>query len=668
MDERIQKVCPRHLSRNAYLYVRQSTVRQVFENAESGKRQYALRDKAVGLGWQMDKVIVIDGDQGHSAASMTDREGFKRLVTEVGLGHAGIVMGLEVSRLARNNADWHRLLEMCALADTLIMDDDGIYAPNDFNDRLLLGLKGTMSEAELHVLKTRLRGGIVNKAKRGALNIPIPVGYVRNAENRTVLVPDKQVQDTIRFFFETFQRTGSASGVVRLFRKQGVKFPKQWWSGHRKDTVAWAELTLARARRTLHNPCYAGAFCYGKTKMTRTDDGKHQSRPRPREEWLAMINDAHPGYITWGQYENNLRTLEENSRALNPKYRTPPREGCALLQGLVVCGICGSRMTVAYHLKKGQFVPQYICSNYGVEHAQTKCQAISGQGIDNAISNLLREAFSSHSMQITLAVREKLQSRLKEVDNLRKQEAERARYEVEQARLRYMMVDPGNRLVADVLEGEWNNKLRAYHEIKNNYDKQNEADLRLADEIEREKLLGIARDFPKIWNNPGIPSKDRKRIIRLIIEDVTLVKGQEITISVRFKGGATRILNIPKPLPAGLAHKTSNEVISKIDSLLDCHIESEIADVLNQQGYRSGTCQKFSANIVRDLRAIYGLKKRYDRLREKGMLTIWEVMGKLDISYKKAREFQKSGVLSKHKCSNRGEYLFEIATGGCDVI
>ena len=290
-----QKVKPTHLKRAAFLYVRQSTLRQVFENVESTKRQYGLRQHAVALGWSQDQIIVIDSDLGQSGASAADREGFQRLVTEVSLGRAGIVLGLEVSRLARNSMDWHRLLEICALADTLILDEDGVYDPAHFNDRLLLGLKGTMSEAELHVLRARLQGGILNKASRGELFMRPPIGFAYDAQGRLVLDPDQQIQQTLRTLFHTFQRTGSATATVREFRRAGVLFPRRIHSGPTKGEVIWGKLEHSHVLRVLHNPRYAGVFVYGRSRTRRTIDGDSRVQPMPREEWHTFIPESHPG-------------------------------------------------------------------------------------------------------------------------------------------------------------------------------------------------------------------------------------------------------------------------------------------------------------------------------------------------------------------------------------
>ncbi len=308
-SEAHQKITAAHLSRMAYLYVRQSTMRQVFENTESTQRQYALRDRAVALGWPLDRIVVIDSDLGQSGASAADREGFQRLVTEVSLGRVGIVLGLEVSRLARNNTDWHRLLELCALGDTLILDEDGLYDPAHFNDRLLLGLKGTMSEAELHMLKARLRGGILSRARRGELKQMVPVGFVHDAQDRVILDPDAQVQAAVRLFFDTFRRTGSCLAVVKEFHAKELLFPRRLRSGAHKGELVWAELLHCRARQIIHNPRYAGAFVFGRTKHRRLPSGKYSSRQVPSEEWI-LLRDVHPGYITWEEYLSNLRASE----------------------------------------------------------------------------------------------------------------------------------------------------------------------------------------------------------------------------------------------------------------------------------------------------------------------------------------------------------------------
>jgi len=351
-----------HLERTAYLYVRQSTRRQVINNTESAQRQYALRQRAIALGWEVEQIVVIDTDQGQSGASAADREGFQRLVAEVGMGRAGIVLGLEASRLARNNADWHRLLEICAMTDTLILDEDGLYDPGEFNDRLLLGLKGTMSEAELHFIRARLQGGILSKARRGELQTPPPVGLVYDPAGRVVLDPDTGVQRALGHLFDTFPRTGSARAVVQAFASDGLLFPARVRTGERKGELVWMPLRHWRVLRTLHNPRYAGAFVYGRRKQSSTPDGKVTLHELPREQWIALIPDTHPGYITFEQIETNQLTLAHNAHAHGTdRAGGPAREGPALLQGMVICGRCGKRMTVRYHHRRGVELPDYQC-------------------------------------------------------------------------------------------------------------------------------------------------------------------------------------------------------------------------------------------------------------------------------------------------------------------
>lgn len=496
-SEAHQKVTARHLRRNAYLYVRQSTMRQVFENTESTQRQYALRQRAVTLGWPKERIIVIDSDLGLSGASATDRQGFQKLVAEVGLGRAGIVLGLEVSRLARNSADWHRLLEICALSDTLILDEDGVYDPAHFNDRLLLGLKGTMSEAELYVLRARLRGGILNKARRGELRCPLPVGLVHYTGARVVLDPDKQVQDSVRLLFQTFARTGAASATVKYFRQQGLLFPTRVAAGARKGELSWVPLSVGRAANALHNPWYAGAYAYGRGRWRKQADGRTRHERLPKSEWHALIKDAHPGYISWEEHERIEQRLQESAKALAWERRqSPPREGPALLQGRAVCGLCGNRMHVHYNLRRGgQLVPNYVCFGRGRGFGDPACQSIVGTEIDAAVGKLLVEAVTPMALELALAVQQEITARLDETDRLRHRQVERAQYEADQARHRYMQVDPANRLVADSLEADWNAKLRALGAAQEDYQRRRTADRLAVDENERQRILSSPRTF-----------------------------------------------------------------------------------------------------------------------------------------------------------------------------
>jgi DNA invertase Pin-like site-specific DNA recombinase len=653
------KIEARHLKGNAYLYVRQSTLRQVFENQESTKRQYALRQRAVALGWPLDRIIVIDSDLGQSGASAVDREGFQHLVTEVSLGRAGIVMGLEVSRLARNSIDWHRLLEICALAGTLILDEDGIYDPAHFNDRLLLGLKGTMSEAELHVLRARLRGGILNKARRGELEMRLPIGFIYDADKRVRFDPNKRIQDTLRLLFRTFHRTGSASATVKAFREQNVQFPRRVYRGPEKGKVLWGDLEHSRVLWVLHHPRYAGVFCFGRTRQRKHPDGRHVFVRLSREEWTAYIPDAHDGYISLAEFEDNNRRLRDNARALGSDRRKgPAREGPALLQGLAICAVCGQRMTIRYHSAGGRRVPDYMCQRQGIARSEPPCQNIHGGGIDHAIGKLLVEAVTPVALEVVLTVQKELESRIDEADKLRGKEVQSAQYEADLAQRRYMKVNPDNRMVADSLEADWNMKLRELAHAKERFEQHRQADHGL-DKEQRARILALATDFPRLWNDPQTPDRERKRMTRLLIDDVTLLKADDITMQVRFKGGATRTLSVPLPKPAWMTRQTSPEVVAMIDRLLDDHTDSEIANLLNDLGMTSGTGKRFSGPLVAKIRTQYRLKDRYCRLRARGYLDQHEIASRLHVKPCTVKIWRRAGLLKAHRYNDKGECLFE---------
>ena len=655
-----EKVKAAHLQRNAYLYIRQSTLRQVFENSESTKRQYGLRQKAVALGWPEDRIIVIDTDLGQSGASAADREGFQRLVTEVSLGRAGIVLGLEVSRLARNSTDWHRLLEICALTQALILDEDGLYDPAHFNDRLLLGLKGTMSEAELHVLRARLQGEILNKARRGELVLRAPIGLIYNSEGRLVLNPDKQVQDAVRLLFDTFRRTGSAMATVRTFRRENLLFPRRLHWGPQKGDVVWGVLGLSQVLRILHNPRYPGAFVYGRSHTRKTVDGGLQILHVPKEEWDTLIPGAHAGYVSWEDYEQNQRRLRESAQARGrDRRKSPPREGPALLQGLILCGRCGERMTVRYHSREGGLWPEYLCQREGIEHAKPKCQQIPGAGIDQAIGELLVEAVSPVALEVALCVQQELQCRIEEADRLRQKQVERAQYEADLARRRYMRVDPDNRLVADSLEAEWNSKLRTLSETQQERERQREQDRKVLSEPQRAAILALATDFPALWRDPNTPDGERKRMIRLLLEDITLLRGEQITLHLRFKGGATKTLTLPLPRNSWQQRQTSPDVVKEIDKLLDHCTYPQIAAILNERGLSSGEGKAFTSRFIARIQRSYSLMPRYDRLRKAGMLSVEEMAGLLGICRQQVRIWNRHGLIRGHPYNDKNDCLYE---------
>jgi len=661
-----RKVLTHHLERDAYLYIRQSSMKQVLENVESTKRQYALRARAAALGWADERIIVIDSDQGESGASTARREGFRQLVTDVGLGRAGIVMGLEVSRLARNNADWHRLLEICALANTLILDEDGVYDPTNFNDRLLLGLKGTMSEAELHVLKARLRGGVLNKVRRGEYQCPLPTGFLYNETGAVILDADAQVRETIAHFFETFARVGSAHQTVKAFRSEGLLFPSRL---RRSGAgVVLRPLNASTAMRTLTNPRYAGAYAYGRRLYSRTIDGKKILRKRPESEWLACIKDAHPGYITWNRFQENLKLLEQNGHGYEAARASPPREGAALLQGRAVCGKCGQYMRARYRDARGRLESWYVCDRPTDACGVPNCQSIAGTPVDHAVGMLIVQTMTPTAVAMALEVRKEIESRYAEADALRCRAVERAQFDADLAKRRFMKVDPANRLVADTLEADWNEKLRALAKAQDERERARRSDQSVIDDALRERLVAMTVDFKHIWMDTSVANRERKRMLAHIIEDATLLKNADdgtTKIHLRFKGGRTDTLTTKNPKPSWQKVKTPPEIIALVDELLNDSLYAEIADTLNTKGLHPGGAAwpgkhnaRFTALRVQYLVHTYGLRSRFDRLRDRGMLTKEEMAARLGIHEQTLVRWVEYGIIKAHAYT-KNRWLYE---------
>jgi len=655
-----EKLKATHLKRNAYLYIRQSTLRQVYENTESTKRQYELKQKVLSLGWPASSVVTIDSDLGQSGTSTELRQGFKKLVSEVGMGHAGMVISLEVSRLCRNSSDWVRLLEICALTDTLIMDEDGIYDVNDFNDRLLLGLKGTMSEAEMHFLYSRMRGGTISKAKRGELKRPLPVGYIYNGDDKIVMDPDLGVRNAVNVFFLTFKRTGSACATVREFNQKKLKMPTRFLKGYRKGELAWKPLTHSWTLRMLHNPIYAGIYCFGRKQIKRTVEGKKQVN-MPVEDWHAYMPDAHPGYITKDQFEQNLKKLKENAYAYGEDRRkSPAREGPALLQGIIVCGKCGNRMTVRYKQNCSKLVPVYVCQKDRIEKGAKVCQTVAGEKVDEEIGKLLLEMLNPLAIKVAIEVQNELSERKLEADKFYRQQVERARYEMELAKKRYMLVDPQNRLVATELEAAWNQKLRQLEKAQQEYEKKKRKDLKEMTETNKADIIKIASDFAKLWSNPNVSYREKKRMIRLLIEDVTVKNDdKKVILNIRFRAATSKTLIIDRKLPTYEIRKTRDNIIEKVDELTENYIPSEIAATLNKQGYRSWNGNMFNENSVKYVIRTYVLKSRYERLREKGYLTLREKMVEINSTRKQIMQMRNEDKIVFYRATEKNEYLYE---------
>ena len=653
-------VQPSHLGRRAYLYVRQSTFHQVQENTESTRRQYALRERAEALGWPADQIEVIDCDQGLSGASAVEREGFQRLVSEVSMGRAGVVLGLEVSRLARNSSDWHRLVELCAMTGTLILDQDGLYDPKSFNHQLVLGIKGFMSAFETGILRARLSGGLLAKAGRGELRIGLPVGLVYDDAGLVRLHLDAQVRQSVELLFETFRRTGSAGATVKYFVGESLLFPYVACLGSHSAEVVWKPLSVSTAVRVLHNPRYAGAFVYGRRRTQRRPDGRTRVVNLPREQWHTLLRDAHPGYIDWDEFERNQEMLHRSALAYGlENRRSPPREGPALLQGLVLCGVCGRRLSVSYHQRPDGLVPDYQCTTGRQHFRQPLCQVIPGAAVDRAVGEHLVATMTPMAIELSLAVRAELQARTDEADRLRMQQVQRAQQEVTLAARRYRQVDPDNRLVATTLESEWNDKLRALAQAQDEAERQRAAEQATLDEATEARIRALAEDFPTVWNDPTTSHRDRKRMAQLLLEDVTLLKADKIHVHLRFKGGACESLALPLPKNAWRKRQTPPEVVTRVDELLEQHDFAQVVTCLNAEGLRTGAGDPFDEDAVRWVCYNHGLKTPIQRLCDAGKLTIRDAAARLGIRETTVRDWARDGRLRGVRHGRRPTWLLE---------
>jgi DNA invertase Pin-like site-specific DNA recombinase len=660
-DNASVKVSADHLRRDAYLYVRQSSLYQVANNTESSRRQYDLRGRAVALGWPADRVVVIDVDQGQSGASAADRAGFQALVADVSLGKAGIVLGLECSRLARNNADWQRLLELCAFTNTLICDEDGLYDPTAINDRLLLGIKGTISEAELHLIRARLQGGILAKARRGELALRLPIGLVYDPTGAVVLDPDVGVRESISHLFATFEATGSALAVVKAFAAEGLRFPGRHLTGPHAGELYWVPLRHQHVLFTLHNPRYAGAYFYGRRRQFRDLEGRHRHIRKPREDWTVFIPGAHPGYISMETFEANQARLAANAAAHGEDRRAgPAREGPALLQGLVVCGRCGRRMTVNYHRRcNASLVPDYSCQTEGIERATRPCMNVCGSGIDAAVAELVLAELSPLAVEAALSVAAELTNRAADADRIRAQGVERARYAADAARRRYLAVDAANRLVADALEADWNQKLRELAEAQDEYDRAKDQGAAPLGEDQCVKILALVTDLPALWADPATPMRERKRLIRLLVTDVTLAKDNDhITAQVRLTGGATRTVVVDRPLRAWEAHTTPAATVALIDELLEDHTFDEAVKVLNERGLTGGWGKPFSVTSLTQLCHLRGIQSLRARLQAQGMLTADQMAVQFGVTRATIKRWQARGYITSRRIDGRREHLY----------
>jgi DNA invertase Pin-like site-specific DNA recombinase len=599
------KIQETHLRRSAYVYIRQSSATQVLVNRESTERQYQLSERAVQLGWSSAQVKIVDEDLAHTGSGVVTRHGLAQMTQEVGLGQVGIVLCLEASRIARNNTEWYRLLELCAVTDTLIGDLDGLYHPGLFNDRLLLGLKGTMAEAELHVLRLRLNGAIRNKAKRGELRRGLPVGLLwGEGEGEVIFHPDQAVTGAIRTVFEKFAELGSARQVWLWFRSEGLPFPHERQDGQ----VLWVKPTYVAIHTILSNPVYAGAYAYGKSRCERYVDetGRVRKRVRllPLDQWAVLIREHHPGFIDWATFEMNQARLASNMRPGPHQAAGAVREGAALLQGLATCGRCGRHLRVYYQGKHS--TPGYYCANSQAFNGRgTWCLRVGGVRVDRAVVETFLEAMGPAGLEAAIAAQSlgeaQDQSALKQF----RLQAERARYEAERAERRFRNVEPENRLVARTLETEWENKLHDQQAAEAELSRKEQEQRLQLTELQREQIRALGTDLKRVWDAPTTTDRDRKELLRGLLEEVkinVLPNESKARLVLRWKTSAVSELEVLWRTARPATIRTDEETIELMRRLAVHHPDTVIAGVLNRQGRKTARGESFTANRVASLR------------------------------------------------------------------
>jgi len=604
------KVQARHLERLAVVYIRQSTPQQLVRHQESTRMQYGLVDRALALGWPRERVLVIDDDLGRSGTSAEGRPGFQRLVAEVGLDHVGLVVGIEMSRLARSCRDWHQLLEVCAVFGTLIGDLDGIYDPSNYNDRLLLGLKGTMSEAELHVLKQRMLQGKLSKARRGELGMRLPIGYVRRPSAEVTKDPDEQAQSVVATIFDQFEARGTVHGVLRYLVDQGIQMPVRVASGPSKGELEWRRPNRVTLSNMLHNPAYAGAYVYGRRPV----DPRRKQPGRPatgrtvarKGDWEVLLKDRLPAYISWERYEANLEQL----RANHAKALGVARQGPSLLSGLLVCGRCGSRMTTTYG---GKYM-RYQCGREATDYGGTICLSIAGRVLDERITELVLKALQPSALEVSMQVADDLEAERSRCEEQWRLRLERARYEVDRALRQYNAVEPENRLVARTLERQLEHVLDEQRKLEEDHRRFVARQPATLTAEERESIRALASDIPALWNAPTTANMERQTIVRQLVERIEInVEGdtEHVDVVVHWVGGHRTATSVTRPVARTDQLSYYGPLLERIEQLhLEGHTSKELAARLNAEGWRPPKRREtFNASMVRTILSRNGLTR-----------------------------------------------------------
>lgn len=656
------KISATHLARSAYVYVRQSTNHQVQHHIESKQRQYELSNAAIKHGWLAGNIVVIDDDLGRSASSAESRAGFQRLVSEVALGRAGIVLGLEVSRLARNNRDWYQLLDLCAVRETLIADADGVYDPAAYNDRLLLGLKGTMSEAELHILRGRMIAGMRHKAEKGTLRFRLVPGYEFDGDN-IVKTNNERVSQFITTMFEKFFEIGSISGVTKFLAHAEMNFPRRAGAD---GSIRWVAPYYRGVYMLLTNPIYAGAYAYGRSQtIVELDPSAHMTtrrRVKPMAEWDVLIHDHHPGYISWDDFVRLGQLLERNRPASRDEASRVLREGAALLQGIARCGECGRSMKVRYNgAATGTAHAFYICDVTGMQSKGERCQSVGARRIDEAIAQRFLAVISDASLELELAALRKLDNRDDAVLRQLELELESARFEAGRLERQYNAVEPENRVVARTLESRWNASLERVQQLQFRVEDRRRVIAKQLTGDEEHRIKELARDLPTLWTHDLVADRDRKALLRAAIDEVQIRKHlRQVYLKVIWKGGAVDELSIELPRlapPSG-----TPDLVELVRTLATKYDDAQIARILARRRIRTPKKKvAFSANHVRDFRSRHGIPRCPERAAdEPTSYTVDQAARLLGVSGPTIYSWLKLGVLHGEQISVGAPWSIEI--------
>ena len=657
---RSSKILDRHLDRWAMVYVRQSTPHQVLNHRESRERQYALADHAVSLGWPRDRVVVIDDDQAQSAKTADARSGFHRILAEVTIEHVGLILGIEMSRIARNNRDWHNLLEMCAVVGTILADEDGVYDPQDTNDRLLLGLKGTISEFELVTMRNRLERGRLHKAQRGELFQRVPFGYVKLPSGGVALDPDEQARLVVQLIFDKFDELGSIFGLFHYLVRHDIRLGMRLQDGPQRGQLVWRRPALPTLNNLLHHPIYAGAYSYGRSppKAKRSALGAGR-RFAPMSEWKVLLLDRLPAYITWERYLANQQRLQQN-RSL-PGSPGTPRDGVALLVGLVVCGTCGHRLHASY---PAQSKAHYSCERHLKEARDQVCYGLNAAAIDALVAAQVLLALEPAALELSLRAIEDVEKDRARLHRHWKQQLERARYESQRAERQYQAIEPEHRLVARTLERRWEEALNTQRQLEEEYDRFIREQPRQLSADERARILVLSRDIPALWNAAGTSAGDRKEIIRLLVERVVVQVRQDseyVESTIHWRGGFVSQHQVVRPV---LRFEQLRDYEQLKDRVVRCRGEGDtavqIAAKLNSEGFRTPKARReYTKYTVQNLIARLGLanEKAADGVRGPNEWWLAELSRELGVTEGKLRSWAVRGWLHARQTAKLGLWI-----------